>query len=151
MDHRAEQQVHGHQPPSLYCHGHGHAMQQTHISNISHFHMRNIAHPREGDAQDDMSEHGHMHLHYAHPQHPHGHVMHRDENGLGDDAEDDSGDDGLEEAEMQSEGGHSVDPQSSLTARAQGTDQLTLTYQGEVYVFDTIPPEKVISDAASAL
>jgi hypothetical protein len=98
-----------------------------------------------------MGEQGHMHLHYPHPHHPHGHMMDRDENGLGEEAEDESGDDGLEEADMHSDGGHPGDPQSSLTARVQGTDQLTLTYQGEVYVFDTIPPEKVSSNTPSSV
>ena len=149
MDNTANQQVlHGHQHPSLYNHGHGHALPHAHMSSLPHAHMHDMngSHSQEEDAQADMGEHGHMHLQFVHPHHAHGHVIHRDENGLGEEAEDDTGDDGLEEAEMHSDGGHPGDPQLGLTTRVQGTDQLTLTYQGEVYVFDTVPPEKVISD-----
>ena len=154
MNHTANQQaLHGHQHPSLYNHGHGHALPQAHMSSLPHTHVpdMNSGHTQEGDPQEHMVEHGRVHLHYMHPHHPHGHVMHRDENSLGEEAEDDSDDDRLEEAEMHSDGGHPGDPQLGLTTRVQGTDQLTLTYQGEVYVFDTVPPEKVISNNSSAV
>lgn len=153
-DHVSETQVlHSHHPhPSLYTHSHGHShgLPHAHMSSHHHSHVHDM-HMRthmEADAQTEgqghLGEHGHMQLRYVHP-HAHGHVMRRnEENGLGDEPDEDAGDDeGLEEAGMHSDGGHPGDPQSGLAVRAQGTNQLTLSYQGEVYVFDTVPPEKV--------
>ncbi|KAI5060294.1 hypothetical protein GOP47_0025162 [Adiantum capillus-veneris] len=148
-EHAAEQQVlHGHQHPSLYTHNHAHAhaLPHAHMSSLPHAHLRTHNHG-EGDdqaeAQGHIVEHGHMHIRYVHA-HTQGHVAHHDENNcLGDEAEDEGGDEGMEEPEIHSDGGHPGDPHSSLTARVQGTNQLTLSYQGEVYVFDTVPPEKV--------
>lgn len=86
----------------------------------------------------------HVHVHHGH----HGHGMHHgnDENGAGGDEHDeDAGDEeGLDEADMHSDGGgHPGDQPVPLAVRSQGSTQLTLSYQGEVYVFDTVPPEKV--------
>lgn len=150
-DHAAEQQVlHGHQHPSLYTHNHAHAhaLPHAHMSSLPHAHLRMHNHG-EGDdqaeAQGHIVEHGHMHIRYVHAHaHAQGHVVHRDDNNcLGEEGEDEGGDEGMEEPEIHSDGGHPGDPHSSLTARVQGTNQLTLSYQGEVYVFDTVPPEKV--------
>ncbi|KAJ7537704.1 hypothetical protein O6H91_11G018000 [Diphasiastrum complanatum] len=68
-----------------------------------------------------------------------------EQNVLGhEDPDEDHGDDeGLDDGEMHSDGGHFGDPPGSIPVRSHGTTQLTLSYQGEVYVFDTVPPEKV--------
>lgn len=147
-DHAAEQQVlHGHQHPSLYTHNHAHAhaLPHAHMSSLPHAHLHIHTHAEvdvQNEVQGHIVEHGHMHIRYVHP-HAQGHVMHRDDNCLGDEGEDEGGDEGMEEPEIHSDGGHPSDPHSSLTVRGQGTNQLTLSYQGEVYVFDTVPPEKV--------
>lgn len=145
-DHTVEQQVlHGHQHPSLYTHNHAHAhaLPHAHMSSLPHLHIHAHA---EGDSQTEIQghiiDHGHLHIRYIHP-HAEGHVMHDDDNCLGNEGEDEGSDEGMEEPEIHPDGGHPGDPHASLTARVQGTNQLTLSYQGEVYVFDTVPPEKV--------
>ncbi|KAH7439417.1 hypothetical protein KP509_04G059900 [Ceratopteris richardii] len=148
-DHAADKQVlQGHQHPSLYTHSHAHAhtLPHAHMTSLPHAHLHMHNHGESDaqvDAQAPIVDHGHIHMRYAHP-HAQGHVMHRDDNAcLADEGEDEGGDEGMEEPEIHSDGGHACDPHSSLTVRVQGTNQLTLSYQGEVYVFDTVPPEKV--------
>lgn len=46
------------------------------------------------------------------------------------------------EAEGPSDPSHLGDPQAMVAPQA-GTNQLTLSFQGEVYVFDSVSPEKV--------
>lgn len=148
-DHVSKQKLlHGHQHPSFYTHTHGqgHALPHAHMSSLPHPHVHDIhVHANlEGDGQAAVQAHmgnpgPHMNFQYAHE-----HALRGDENPLGDEVEEELGDEGMEGAEMHSDGGHPGDPQSSLAARAQqGTNQLTLSYQGEMYVFDTVPPEKV--------
>ncbi|KAH9548390.1 hypothetical protein CY35_11G085900 [Sphagnum magellanicum] len=83
----------------------------------------------------------------GHGQHVHdGHGMHHgQENGAGThERDDDPGDEeGLDEAVMHSDGGPDEGPPQPLSVRSQRSTQLTLSYQSEVYVFDTVPPEKV--------
>ncbi|CAK9272565.1 unnamed protein product [Sphagnum jensenii] len=90
-----------------------------------------------GKVQGD-SDRGHVH--YGHGMH------HSQENGAGtEEPDDDLGDEeGLDEVMMHSDGGGQEEgPVQPLSVRSQGSTQLTLSYQGEVYVFDTVPPEKV--------
>jgi hypothetical protein len=92
-----------------------------------------------GKVQGD-SDRGHVH--YGHGMH------HSQENGAGtEEPDDDLGDEeGLDEVMMHSDGGGQEEgPVQPLSVRSQGSTQLTLSYQGEVYVFDTVPPEKVRS------
>lgn len=154
-DHVAETQVlhseHAH--PSFYAHSHGHSHEMPHAHMSSHHHghahaVRMHTHI-EADAQSEghqhMGDHVHMQLGYIHP-HGHGHALHHNEdNGLRNEPDDEAGaeEDRLEEVEMHSDGGHPGDPQLGLAMRAPSSNQLTLSYQGEVYVFDTVPPEKV--------
>jgi hypothetical protein len=73
-------------------------------------------------------------------------MHHSQENGAGtEEPDDDLGDEeGLDEVMMHSDGGGQEEgPVQPLSVRSQGSTQLTLSYQGEVYVFDTVPPEKV--------
>jgi hypothetical protein len=75
-------------------------------------------------------------------------MHHSQENGAGtEEPDDDLGDEeGLDEVMMHSDGGGQEEgPVQPLSVRSQGSTQLTLSYQGEVYVFDTVPPEKVRS------
>lgn len=152
-DHVSKQKLlHGHQHPAFYTHTHGqaHALPHAHMSSLPHPQVHDIhAHSNmEGDVQAEVQgqigNHGHMDFQYGH-SHAHGHALRGDENPLGDEVEEELGDEGLEGADIHSDGGHPGDPQSSLAARAQGTNQLTLSYQGEMYVFDTVPPEKVFT------
>lgn len=120
-------------------------MSSHHHAHVHDVHMHTHAEPNvQAEAHGHIGDHGHMQLRYVRP-HAHGHAIHHnEENGLGDEPDDDGGDEeGLEEADMHSDGGHPGDPQSALAVRVQGSNQLTLSYQGEVYVFDTVPPEKV--------
>lgn len=57
---------------------------------------------------------------------------------------------GLDEADMHADP-NLGEPPISLAVRSPGTTQLTLSYQGEVYVFDTVPPEKVRSWCSASL
>jgi hypothetical protein len=72
-------------------------------------------------------------------------MHHGQENGAGTHEHDgDPGDEeGLDEAVMHSDGGPEEGPPQPLSVRSQRSTQLTLSYQSEVYVFDTVPPEKV--------
>ncbi|GLJ29830.1 hypothetical protein SUGI_0589050 [Cryptomeria japonica] len=47
------------------------------------------------------------------------------------------------EANVQSDGDNLPEQQPIAPSHNQGTNQLTLSYQGEVYVFDSVPPEKI--------
>eukprot|EP00262_Sarcandra_glabra_P001451 TRINITY_DN1156_c0_g1_i1.p1 TRINITY_DN1156_c0_g1~~TRINITY_DN1156_c0_g1_i1.p1 ORF type:complete len:298 (+),score=44.11 TRINITY_DN1156_c0_g1_i1:192-1085(+) len=49
--------------------------------------------------------------------------------------------DGVDDVGMDSE--NPVDPDALFPSRSQGSDQLTLSFHGEVYVFDEVSPEKV--------
>lgn len=101
----------------------------------------------DGQARVDQGVQGHLEGDHVHGHHRHG--MHNsEENGAGEEHEDDAGDEeGLDEADMHSDGGGHPDQPTALAVRTQGSTQLTLSYQGEVYVFDTVPPEKVIDHA----
>jgi hypothetical protein len=74
-------------------------------------------------------------------------MHHGQENGAGThEHDDDPGDEeGLDEAVMHSDGGPEEGPPQPLSVRSQRSTQLTLSYQSEVYVFDTVPPEKVMT------
>ncbi|EFJ14282.1 hypothetical protein SELMODRAFT_177195 [Selaginella moellendorffii] len=112
-----------------------------------HAHHQNV-HSMHVDDTDEVGEeiegvnhlhpHSHMHMHEDHGLHDHHHDIEIEDQ---DDEEQDG--EGLDEAEMHSDGGHPVEPPAALTGRSHATTQLTLSYQGEVYVFDTVAPEKV--------
>jgi hypothetical protein len=137
-DHLQSLQLHHGIHQHSLSHGLGHAMHEMHV----HGHG-------EADGQDQRGQ-GHLE-----GEHMHGHHMHsNDENGTGgEEHDDDAGDDeGLDEADMHSDGGgHPGDQPVPLAVRTQGSTQLTLSYQGEVYVFDTVPPEKVNSPVFGSL
>lgn len=126
-DHLQSMQLHNSLHQHSLSHGLGHAMHEMHV---------------HGEDGQDQRGQGHLEV-----DHMHGHHMHsNDENGTGgEEPDDDAGDEeGLDEADMHSDGGgHAGDQPVPLAARTQGSTQLTLSYQGEVYVFDTVPPEKV--------
>ncbi|XP_024395444.1 GATA transcription factor 28 isoform X2 [Physcomitrium patens] len=129
LDHALGHAQHGMHEMHVHGHGHGEADVQGRVDQRVQRHL-------EGD---------HVHGHNGH--HGHGHGMHHnEENGAGvEDHDDDAGDEeGLDEAEMHSDGGGNPgDAPPALAIRTQGSTQLTLSYQGEVYVFDAVPPEKV--------
>lgn len=152
-DHLAHPQaLHGH--PGLHPHslGHPHGLSVGH----PHPHHGDLHHSQplalveaggqvQGEAQALLdAEHGHRGHVHGHDGHDQG-LQQSGENGVGiEDQDDDPRDDeGLDEAEMHSDGDHPGDQRTQLAVRTQGATQLTLTYQGEAYVFDTVPPEKV--------
>eukprot|EP00249_Psilotum_nudum_P023267 c28811_g1_i3 orf=875-1957(+) len=149
-DHGTENQVlHSNHPhPALYVHSHAHTHGMTHglMTSHHHAHIHDMRIQAVSDVQVEahghMGDHGHMQMRFVHT-HGHGHTLHNEDNGLVDDPDADANDEGLDEAEMNSDGGHPGDPQAVHAVRPQVTNQLTLSYQGEVYVFDTVPPEKV--------
>ena len=122
-------------------HGLGHAEHGMH-----ELHMHGHG---EADTQAQADQHGNAHVDGEHMPGHHGHdhgMHHSEENGVGlEEHDEDAGDEeGLDEADMHSDGGaNQGDAPAALAVRNQGSTQLTLSYQGEVYVFDTVPPEKV--------
>ena len=90
----------------------------------------------------------HHHVHYM-QEHDH-HVLHHLSNGNGieHDEDDDNGrgSEGIE-GEAPSDHGNLSDNHSALVTRGsnENNDQLTLSFQGQVYVFDSVSPGKVIS------
>uniref|UniRef100_A0A7I4BG00 Uncharacterized protein n=1 Tax=Physcomitrium patens TaxID=3218 RepID=A0A7I4BG00_PHYPA len=129
-----------HQHSLNHALGHAqHGMHEMHVHGHGH---------GEADGQGRVDQRVQGHLEGDHVHGHHGHGMHRgEENAAGvEEHDDDAGDEeGLDEADMHSDGGggNPGDPPVALAARTQGSTQLTLSYQGEVYVFDTVPPEKV--------
>ncbi|KAJ7566088.1 hypothetical protein O6H91_02G087400 [Diphasiastrum complanatum] len=124
-------------------------------SHVNDMHAQVQVGAETGQA-DEVQAHGHIeaeHLHaqihshlQMHPTHIHGRLHYTEQSAIDlEDHQDDQGDDdgGLDEGEMHSDGGHPGDQPTALTGRSHGMTQLTLSYQGEVYVFDTVPPEKV--------
>ncbi|OVA07529.1 zinc finger protein [Macleaya cordata] len=84
-----------------------------------------------------------IHVHYM--QQDHEHTVHHNNNGSGmdDDQDDGAGSEGME-GDVPSDAGNLSDPHGAATARSgQNGNQLTLSFQGEVYVFDSVSPEKV--------
>eukprot|EP00252_Welwitschia_mirabilis_P007712 TRINITY_DN1935_c0_g1_i1.p1 TRINITY_DN1935_c0_g1~~TRINITY_DN1935_c0_g1_i1.p1 ORF type:complete len:344 (+),score=62.27 TRINITY_DN1935_c0_g1_i1:549-1580(+) len=82
----------------------------------------------------------HVHMHYMHEQHMH----HGNDNSNREEQDEGAGDNNcMEEADDHSDAENHQENQSLAPIRAQGPNQLTLSYQGEVYVFDHAPPEKV--------
>ncbi|ERN14361.1 hypothetical protein AMTR_s00033p00221090 [Amborella trichopoda] len=47
------------------------------------------------------------------------------------------------DGDIPSDSGNVPDPNAIIPMRGQGSSQLTLSFQGEVYVFDSVSPEKV--------
>jgi hypothetical protein len=141
-----------HHSQALHAHRHG-----THHSTLNH----SLGHGQPADSHEmhahtqadaNVQAHGEAHAQgHIDANNVHGyHVRHRhpiqqiEENGAGlEEHEDDPDEEGLDEAEMQSDSGHQDVPPQVLAVRSQESTQLTLSYQGEVYVFDTVPPEKV--------
>ncbi|CAM6088537.1 unnamed protein product [Calypogeia fissa] len=148
-DHLAHPQaLHGHHGLHQHSLGHPHGLSVGH----PHPHHTDLHHSQplgivegagqvQGDNQAHVeTEHGHGHVH-GHDQG----LQQTGENGVRMEEQDDDprDDEGLDEAEMHSDGDHAGDARTQLAVRSQGATQLTLTYQGEAYVFDTVPPEKV--------
>lgn len=143
--HAQSLQLHHNLHPQSLSHGLGHAqhaMREMHV----HGHGESEGH---GQARGDQQVQDHLEVDQVHNHHGHhGHGMHnKEENGVEvEEHDDDAGDEeGLDEADMHSDGGGNPgDGPTPLAVRTQGSTQLTLSYQGEVYVFDTVPPKKVI-------
>lgn len=89
-----------------------------------------------------------VHMHYDH----HLHGMHglSNGNGMNDGEEhDDGGNGGGSDGMMEGDGGldhgaHSNNHGTMVVDHVENGDQLTLSFQGQVYVFDSVSPEKVI-------
>ncbi len=137
----SSQALHAHhigQPPHNVTHGidlrnpQGHRHTQPHIDANAQVQAR-----AQGEAQGDSNRRRGHHVHNGHGMH------HSQENGAEEHDDDPGDEEGLDEAVMHSDGGQEGGPPQALSVRSQGSTQLTLSYQSEVYVFDTVPPEKV--------
>ncbi|KAL9247223.1 hypothetical protein vseg_020676 [Gypsophila vaccaria] len=100
------------------------------------------------DGQMHMSEvEEQMHVHYAAMQHDPNHGMHHLSNGDGlEDEHDDgvTGGDGGLDGELQNEHVNVGDAHGvGMMIPGGENDQLTLSFQGQVFVFDSVSPEKV--------
>lgn len=144
-NHPQQQQQHGY-----YTHRQQHipATSEGHVSG-HHVHLHDVH--IQGHAEEGVGRHleaqgedpGHLHMHYMHE---HGHSLHHsDDNGLGEEPDEGDGDNDSMEGDIPSSGCNLADSQKVVAIRSQATNQLTLSYQGEVYVFDSVPPEKVQS------
>ncbi|XP_057967698.1 GATA transcription factor 28-like [Malania oleifera] len=92
---------------------------------------------------DAREQHPIHHVHYM-PTHDHG--LHNISNGSGMDDDHDDGGGGGEgmEGDMPTDPGNLSDNHGALVARGEDSgNQLTLSFQGQVYVFDSVTPEKV--------
>ncbi|KAH9300499.1 hypothetical protein KI387_012082, partial [Taxus chinensis] len=119
-------------------------------SQVHHAHVHDIL--VQGQNEGEFNVHpkaqyhgvdcGHLHMHYMHSQeNP---LCHSNGDGiLEEQDEGDQDNNCMDEADVQSDGDNLSDHQPIVPPRTQGTNQLTLSYQGEVYVFDTVPPEKI--------
>ncbi|XP_024368635.1 GATA transcription factor 24 isoform X2 [Physcomitrium patens] len=137
-------QLHHSLHPHNLNHGLSHAQHAMHEMHV-HGHGEADGH---GHVRVDQRVQGHLEGDHAHGNHGHhGHGMHNNEENEAEveDHDDDAADEeGLDEANMHSDGGGNPnDGPAPLTVRTQSSTQLTLSYQGEVYVFDAVPPEKV--------
>lgn len=122
--HSHNSMVHGH---GQQHHSHGHDLNAHNAHNNNpHGHPMGLVHQH--------GHHGQMHS----DGHGHGHGMDHGEGGDVD-GEDVGGDEDMEDEDGNRDDSHLVEG----GGRALGATQLTLSYQGEVYVFDTVPPEKV--------
>ncbi|CAN6451113.1 unnamed protein product [Victoria cruziana] len=108
-----------------------------------HMHMHNMHLPGQmddvhGDAQMNSADaSAHMQLQYVQD---HGHSLHHNNESGIDDDHDDGGSDGMD-GDVPSDAANLAI--AAIPPRAQGSNQLTLSFQGEVYVFDSVSPEKV--------
>lgn len=97
-----------------------------------------------GDAQMHMTEaEQQMHVHYMHDQNQ---GMHHMSNGNGIDDEHDDGTAGAGEGideELHNDPGNISDNHGAMMVPSADNNQLTLSFQGQVYVFDSVSPEKV--------
>lgn len=98
----------------------------------------------EANAQMHMTdEEQQMHVHYMHDQN---HGMHHLSNGNGiDDDHDDGAAGGGEgmDGELHNDPGNISDNHGAMMVAGADNNQLTLSFQGQVYVFDSVSPEKV--------
>ncbi|KAL2932894.1 GATA transcription factor 28 [Bienertia sinuspersici] len=97
-----------------------------------------------GDAQMHMTEaEQQMHVHYMHDQN---HGIHHMSNGNGmeDDHDDGAGvaGEGMD-GELHNDPGNVSDNHGAMMVASNDNNQLTLSFQGQVYVFDSVSPEKV--------
>lgn len=105
-----------------------------------------------GDAQMHMTEaEQQMHVHYMHDQNQ---GMHHMSNGNGIDDEHDDGTAGAGEGideELHNDPGNISDNHGAMMVPSADNNQLTLSFQGQVYVFDSVSPEKVTLLSSSSL
>ncbi|KAL6312479.1 hypothetical protein AAG906_021695 [Vitis piasezkii] len=89
----------------------------------------------------------HHPIHVQHYMQEHDHGMHHMSNGGSMDEDHDEGGSGEGmEGDVQADPGNLADSRGALTVQPGGSDnqnQLTLSFQGQVYVFDSVSPEKV--------
>lgn len=101
-----------------------------------------------GDAPMHMSDEVHLQYMQEHEHHQGLHQM-SNGNGVADDHDDGSGAGTggaeLSEVNVQSEPVNLSDTRSGMVDHSGNNgDQLTLSFQGQVFVFDSVSPEKVI-------
>ncbi|KAH9297124.1 hypothetical protein KI387_028806 [Taxus chinensis] len=144
------QGIHNHHGYYVHRQPHMPAAPQGHVGGHHvHIHDMHMQGQIEGavhghpEAQAQGADPGQLHMHYMH-EHAHS-LHHSDDNGIGDEQDEGGGDNDGMEADIPSSGGNLGDSQVIVPVRPQATNQLTLSYQGEVYVFDSVPPEKVQS------
>uniref|UniRef100_A0A0D6R696 CCT domain-containing protein n=1 Tax=Araucaria cunninghamii TaxID=56994 RepID=A0A0D6R696_ARACU len=148
--HNHHHQQHHSYYASRQTHLHPAAASQGHVSghhvNMHDMHMQGQIEAgvhSHHEAQIQGGDPGHLHMHYMHE---HGHALHHsDDNGIGEEQDEGAGDNDGMEPDIPSAGDALGDSQVIVPVRPQATNQLTLSYQGEVYVFDSVPPEKVQS------
>ncbi|KAF8400225.1 hypothetical protein HHK36_013522 [Tetracentron sinense] len=75
-------------------------------------------------------------------EHDHDHASHHNNNGSGMDDDQDDGSEGME-GDVPSDPGNLSDPNCTMQAQGHVGNQLTLSFQGQVYVFDSVSAEKV--------
>lgn len=99
-------------------------------------------------------EHQAIHHHPGHyiQEHDH-HVLHHLSNGNGMEHDDNDGGSEDMEGEIHPDHGNLTDNHNAMVAHvgSDSNNQLTLSFQGQVYVFDSVSPEKVISSTSAPI
>lgn len=90
-----------------------------------------------------------VHVQYVQGHDPHGLHHLSNGNGIGDEHDDPNGGSGggrgTEDEDVACDPGNISDNHNAIVEHVSDTgDQLTLSFQGQVYVFDSVSPEKVI-------
>lgn len=116
---------------------------QIHVVSADHVHMLAAAAAMSMPGQIDDGQVGvgsvePTPIQVVDAQPIHVHYMQASDAGMEEDGDDGGGSEGME-------GDMPPDQQQvGVVTRSQVANQLTLSFQGEVYVFDSVPPEKVV-------